>query len=222
MSLTIFLLGGAGSFNATVNNGTIFGFQPGSVLAKALGVFYVPTGAQEDIRAPVDSAANTVERLLQEAGNDLSSWSVDLLFIPIVAIFAVAAAFTCLLLLVLIAASAYSLRASEGLPSRVYSLCGTIAGLASFFLLLGSIILTVIGLVAYVVGLGVGVVGITITSGSKLKWMSWAAFIIMACVTGTLKVEEFVADCVFWWTFLTKLCRSRKNNGGTRGAMRGL
>lgn len=202
--------GGAGSYNATTNNGTIFGFQPGEVLAKALGVFFVPTGAQQDIREPVDSAANTVERLIQEAGNDLSSWSINLLFIPIVAVFAVAAAMTCFLLLILLAVIVYSLRSRESLPPKVYSLCGTIAGLAAFFLLLGSIILTVIGLVTYVVGLGVGVVGISVSSGSRLKWLSWAAFIIMAVVTGSLKVEEFVADCIFWWRFIGKLLGMRK------------
>lgn len=214
--------GGAGSFNATTNNGTIFGFQPGEVLSRALGVFFVPQGAQDDIREPVDSAANSVERLLQEAGGDLSSWSVDLLFVPIVAVYAVAAALTCALALILVAAGAYSLREGEGLPPRVYSACGTIAALAAFFLLLGSVILTVVALVAYVVGLGVHVVGISISSGSSLKWMSWAAFIIMAFVTGSLKVEEFVADCIFWWRFLGKLLGLRKSKGGVRQLMKGL
>lgn len=175
----------------------------------------MPTGAQQDIREPVDSAANAVERLIQEAGNDLSSWSVDLLFIPIVALFAVAAALACVLLLVLAAVIVHSLRSrgrdAEGLPPKVYSLCGSIAGLAAFFLLLGSIVLTVVGLVTYVVGLGVGVVGIEVSSGSRLKWLSWAAFIIMAVVTGSLKLEEFVADCIFWWRFIGKLLGRRKS-----------
>lgn len=214
--------GGAGNYNATANNGTIFGFQPGAVLAKALGVFYVPSGAQEDIREPVDSAANSMEKLLQEAGNDLSSWSIDLLFIPIVAVFAVAAALMCFLLLVLMAATIYSLREREGLPPRVYSVCGTIAALATFFLLLGSVILTVISLVAWVVNLAVDVVGISISSGSKLKWMSWAAFFVMAFVTGSLKVEEFVADCIFWWRFIGRLLGMGKSKGGMREAMKGL
>lgn len=182
----------------------------------------MPAGAQEDIRAPVDSAANRVERVIQEAGNDLSAWSVDLLFVPIVAVFAVAAALACILLLVLLAASAYSLRAGEGLPPRVYSACGSLAALTTFFLLLGSVVLTVVGLVAWVVGLAVGVVGIEVVAGSRLKWMSWAAFFVMAFVTGSLKVEEFVADCVFWWRFVSTLLGMRKGRGGVREAMKGL
>lgn len=219
---SIQLLGGAESFNATKNNGTIFGFQPGNVISKALGVFYVPQSAQDDIRTPVDNASDTVEKMIREAGNDLSSWSIDLLFIPIVVVYALACAFASLLLLILIAATAFSVRGREPLPARIYSLCGTISLLATFFLLLGSIILTVIGLVAWVVGLCVNVVGISISSGSKLKWMSWAAFILMAFVTGTLKVEEYVAECLFWCRFLMKLLGIRKSKGGIRGLMREL
>lgn len=192
------------------------------MIAKALGVFFVPTGAQEDIREPVDRAANTVDKMIQGAKNDLSAWSIDLLFIPIVVVFVLAAVFLCLLLLMLIAAAGFSVRSGEGLPSRIYSVCGTISAVATFFLLLGSVILTVIGLIAYIVGLGGDVVGVTVTSGSKLKWMSWAAFFVMLAVTGTLKVEEFVADCVFWWRFLGKLLRIRKTKGGIREVMKDL
>lgn len=215
-SCTRLFSSGKTSFNATANNGTIFGFQPGAVLARALGVFYVPEGAQLAIREPVDGAVNTVDRLVHEAGADLSAWTVNLLFIPIVVMYALAAFFTCLLLLVLLAATALSFRSHEGLPPKVFGLCGTIAACAAFFLLLGSVILTVIALVAYVVGLGVGVVDITVSSSSKLKWMSWAAFIIMTVVALSLKVEEFVAECVFWWNFLAQLCGKRKNKGGEK------
>lgn len=220
MSCTRLFSSGETSFNSTANNGTIFGFQPGAVLAKALGVFYVPEGAQLSIREPVDGAVNTVDRLVHEAGADLSAWTVNLLFIPIVAMYALAAFFTCLLLLVLLAATAVSFRSrndspGEGLPAKAFGLCGGIAACAAFFLLLGSVILTVIALVAYVVGLGVGVVDITVSSSSKLKWMSWAAFIIMAAVAISLKLEEFVADCVFWWRFLKQLCGARKTKRGT-------
>lgn len=208
------------SFNATANNGTIFGFQPGAVLARALGVFYVPEGAQLAIREPVDSGVNTVDRLVHEAGADLSAWTVNLLFIPIVAMYALAAFFTCVLLLVLLAATFLSFRSHEGLPPKVFGLCGTIAAIAAFFLLLGSVILTVIALVAYVVGLAVGVVDITVESSSKLKWMSWAAFIIMTVVALSLKVEEFVAECVFWWNFLKQLCGARKTKGGAKEMFR--
>lgn len=160
--------------------------------------------------------------MIQEAGNDLSSWSVDLLFIPIVVVFILAAVFICILLLILIAAAGFSLRAGESLPRRVYSVCGTISAVATFFLFLGSVILTVIGLVAYIVGLGGDVVGVTVSSGNKLKWISWSAFFIMLAVTGTLKVEEFVADCIFWWRFLGKLLRIRKTKGGIREVMKDL
>lgn len=221
MSCTRLFSSGETSFNSTANNGTIFGFQPGAVLARALGVFYVPEGAQTAIREPVDGAVNTVDRLVHEAGADLSAWTVNLLFIPIVAMYALAAFFTCLLLLVLLAATALSFRRrgdspEEGLPPKVFGLCGTIAACAAFFLLLGSVILTVISLVAYVVGLGVGVVDIVVSSSSKLKWMSWAAFIIMTVVAISLKVEEFVAECVFWWNFLKQLCGARKTKRSTK------
>ncbi|KAI3394435.1 hypothetical protein diail_2685 [Diaporthe ilicicola] len=209
----LFSSGDDSSFNATANNGTIFGFQPGAVLARALGVFYVPEGAQQSIREPVDSAVNTVDRLVHEAGSELSAWTVNLLFIPIVVMYALAAFFTCVLLLVLLAATAFSVRSDEGLPPKVYGLCGTVAACAAFFLLLGSVILTVVGVVAYFVGLAVGVVDITVSSGAQLKWMSWAAFIIMAAVAISLKVEEFVAECVFWWNFLGKLF-GKKGKGG--------
>lgn len=213
---------GAISFNATANNGTIFGFQPGNLIAKALGVFFVPASAQDDIRDSVDNATNKVEKLMQEAESDVSSWTIDLLFIPIVVIYALAVAFTCLLLLILLAATALTLKGGDSVPPKVYGVCGTIAAVAAFFLLLGSVILTVIAMVAYIIGLGGNVVGISVSSGSKLKWMSWAAFIIMALVTGTLKLEEFVADCVFWWRFLTRIVRLGKKKGGIKEAMRGL
>lgn len=221
MSCTRLFSSGETNFNSTANNGTIFGFQPGAVLARALGVFYVPEGAQLAIREPVDGAVNTVDRLVHEAGSELSAWSVNLLFIPIVAMYALAAFFTCLLLLVLLAATAVNFRSrklnpEEGLPSRVFGLCGTIAACAAFFLLLGSVILTVISLVAYVVGLGVNVVDITVSSSAKLKWMSWAAFIIMTVVAISLKVEEFVSEVVFWWSFLKQLCGARKTKRSTK------
>lgn len=212
-------LGGDDSYNSTINNGTIFGFQPGSVLSKALSVFFVPESARDDIREPVDSAANEVEKLVQEAKNDISSWALNILFGPIVAVFVIACVFTGILLLMLVAAGVYSLRTGESLPSKVYSFCGTIAALAAFFLLLGSVILTVIGLVAWVVGMALDVVDISVSSSSKLKWLSWAACIIMAVVAGFMKVEEFVADCVFWWRFLRDSLRSRKNKGEIRGVI---
>ncbi|KUI69519.1 hypothetical protein VM1G_05300 [Cytospora mali] len=216
----LFSLGGDDSFNSTTNNGTIFGFQPGSVLSNALGVFFVPDGAREDIREPVDSAANKVEKLVQEAGNDISSWARNILFGPIVAVFIIACVFTGILLLMLLAAGIYSLRTGESLPSKVYSLCGTIGALAAFFLLLGSVILTVIGLVAWVVGMALDVVDISVSSSSELKWLSWAACIIMAVVAGCLKVEEFVADCIFWWRFLRNILRARKDKDGVKEVIR--
>lgn len=221
LSCTRLFSSGETSFNSTSNNGTIFGFQPGAVLARALGVFYVPEGAQLAIREPVDNGVNTVDRLVHEAGSELSAWTVNLLFIPIVAMYALAAFFTSLLLLVLIAVVAYSFRGDSD-PSRdrevfgkLCGLCGAIAACAAFFLLLGSVILTVIALVAYVVGLGVGVVDITVSSSSKLKWMSWAAFIIMAVVAVSLKVEEFVAECLFWLGLVKRLVGGRKKRAGS-------
>lgn len=217
MSCTRLFSSGESSFNETANNGTIFGFQPGAVLAKALGVFYVPEGAQLAIREPVDSGVNTVDRLVHKAGAELSSWTVNLLFIPIVAMYALAAFFTCLLLLVLIAATAVVFRDNEGVDSEVFGLCGAVAAAAAFFLLLGSVILTVIGLVAYVVGLGVGVVDITVESSSRLKWMSWAAFIIMALLAISLKVEEVMHQCKAWLrllrNFMSVLCGKRRTKG---------
>lgn len=213
----LFSSGGASDFNATENNGTIWGFQPGAVLYKALGVLYFPISARDDVKEPVDNAANSVEKLIQEAGNDLSAWSIDLIFIPIVAVFVVAAVFTGFLIVILIATTVYSLRAEEPLPPRVYSVCGTIAAIAALFLLLGSVIITVIALMAWVVDLAGGVVNITVSSGHKLKWMSWAAFFIMAFVAACLKVEEFVAEVVFWWGFLRKIFGGRK-----RDAMRDM
>lgn len=216
----LFSSGGASTFNATENNGTIWGFQPGDVLYKALGVLYFPVDARDDVKQPVDNAANSVEKLIQEAGNDISAWSIDLLFIPIVAVFAIAAVFTGFLMIILIATTVYSLRAEEPLPPRVYSVCGTIAAVAALFLLLGSVIITVIALMAWVVDLAGGVVNISVSSGSKLKWMSWAAFFIMAFVAACLKVEEFVAEVVFWWNFLRKIFGGAKNKGGVRDAVR--
>lgn len=216
----LFSSGGATTFNATQNNGTIWGFQPGEILYKALGVLYFPIDARDDVKQPVDDAANSVEKLITEAGNDLSAWSVDLLFIPIVAVFAIAAVFSGFLIIILIATTVYSLRAEEPLPPRVYSVCGTIAAIAALFLLLGSVIITVIALMAWVVDLAGGVVNISVSSGSKLKWMSWAAFFIMAFVAACLKVEEFVAEVVFWWTFLRKIFGGAKSKGGVRDAMR--
>ncbi|CAN8102434.1 unnamed protein product [Discula destructiva] len=213
---------GATSFNSTENNGTIFGFQPGNLVAKALGVFFVPESAQEDIREPIDNATNTVQKLMEEAGSDVSSWTVDLLFAPIVAVYILAVVFVSMLLLMLIAATVLTIKGGDSVPARVYSVCGTIAAVATFFLFLGSVILTVIALVAYIVGLGGNVVGISVASGSKLKWLSWSAFIIMALVTLSLKVEEFVADCVFWWDFVSRLLRSAKTKEGVRGAMRNI
>lgn len=218
----IFSSGGSTNFNATENNGTIWGFQPGKVLYEALGILYFPISARDDVKEPVDNAANSVEKLIQEAGNDLSSWSVDLLFIPIVAVFVIAAVFTGLLIVILIATTVYSLRAEEPLPPRVYSVCGTIAAVAALFLLLGSVIITVIALMAWVVNLGGSVVNITISSGHKLKWMSWAAFFVMAFVAAFLKVEEFVAEVVFWWTFFKKIFGGGKSKGGVRGAVRDM
>lgn len=217
-----FVTGGASNFNATENNGTIWGFQPGKVLSSALGVVYFPISARNEVKEPVDNAANSVEKLIQEAGNDLSSWSVDLIFIPIVAVFVIAAVFTGFLMIVLIATTVYSLRAEEPLPPRVYSVCGTIAAIAALFLLLGSVIITVIALMAWVVDLGGSVVNISVSSGSKLKWMAWSAFFIMAFVAACLKVEEFVAEVVFWWTFLRKIFGGGKRKGGVRDAMRDM
>lgn len=214
------LPGGDDGFNSTTNNGTIFGFQPGSVLSKALGVFFVPESAREDIREPVDSAANEVEKLVQEAGNDISSWALNILFGPIVAVFIIACVFIGVLLLLLLMAGAYSLRTGESLSPMVYSLCGTISALAAFFLLLGSIILTVIGLVAWIVGMALDVVDISVSSSSNLKWLSWTACIIMAVVAGCLKVEEFVADCMVWWRFLRSILRARKNKDELRDVIR--
>lgn len=217
----LFSSGGASNFNATENNGTIWGFQPGQVLYEALGVLYFPLSARDDVKEPVDNAANSVEKLIQEAGNDLSAWSIDLLFIPIVAVFAIAAVFTGFLMIVLIATTVYSMRAEEPLPPRVYSVCGTIAAIAALFLLLGSVIITVIALMAWVIDLAGGVVNITISSGYKLKWMSWSAFFIMAFVAACLKVEEFVAEVVFWYGFLKKIFGGAgKSKGGVRDAMR--
>lgn len=213
---------GSISFNATENNGTIFGFQPGNLIAKALGVFFVPTSAQQDIRESVDNTTNKVEKLMQEAKSDVASWTVDLLFIPIVVIYALAVVFMCLLLLILIAATALTVRGGDEVPARIYGLCGTVSAVATFFLLLGSVVLTVVALVAYIIGLGGNVVGITVSSGSKLKWMSWAAFFVMLFVTGSLKIEEFVADCIFWWRFLTKILRLGKTKGGVKEVMRDM
>ncbi|ROW06917.1 hypothetical protein VMCG_04139 [Cytospora schulzeri] len=216
----LFSLGGDDSFNSTTNNGTVFGFQPGSVLSKALGVFFVPESAREDIREPVDSAANEVEKLVHEAGNDISSWTRNILFGPIVAVFIIACVFTGILLLMLLAAGVFSLRTGESLPPMVYSLCGTLGALAAFFLLLGSVIVTVIGLVAWVVGKALDVVDISVSSSSELKWLSWAACVIMVVVAGCLKVEEFVADCLVWWRFLRSILRARKNKDEFREVIR--
>lgn len=120
----------------------------------------------------------------------------------------------------LLAASVYSLRTGETLPSKVYSLCGAVAALAAFFLLLGSVILTVIGLVAWVVGMALNVVDISVSSSSQLKWISWAACIVMVVVACFLKVEEFMADCVFWWRFLRSIVRARKNKDEFREVIR--
>lgn len=187
---------------------------------EALGILYFPISAREDVKEPVDNAANSVNGLIQEAGNDLSAWSVNLIFIPIVAVFIIAAIFTGFLIIILIATTVYSLRAEEPLPPRVYSVCGTVAAIAALFLLLGSVIITVIGLMAWVVNLGGNVVNVTVESGHKLKWMSWSAFFIMAFVAACLKVEEFVAEVMFWWTFLKKIFGGAKSKGGVRNAMR--
>ncbi|PSR73861.1 hypothetical protein BD289DRAFT_487523 [Coniella lustricola] len=216
----LFSKGGAGNFNATTNNGTIFGFQPGSVVAKVLGVFYVPASAQDDIRAPIDSAANSLEELLQTAGNDLSAWSIDLLFVPIVAIYVVAAVLVGVLVVLVVGAAVYCLKEGEGLPARVYSVFGTISALAAFFLLLGSVVLTVVAFVVYLVGLAVGVAGIELTAGARLKWLSWAAFLLMAVVTGAFKVEEVVADVVFWCKFLATIVRALRGQGGLKEMLR--
>jgi hypothetical protein len=205
MSCTKLFSSGHSSFNETANNGTIFGFQPGAVLAKALGVFYVPQGAQLAIREPVDNGVNTVDRLVHKAGAELSAWSVNLLFIPIVAMYAIATFFTCLLLILLLIVTVATLKDHEAVDGRIFGLAGIIAAAAAFFLLLGSVILTVIGLVAYVVSLGAGVVDITVASSSKLKWMSWAAFIVMALLAISLKVQEFVADCKTYIKLLMRL-----------------
>lgn len=198
MSCTRLFSSGDSSFNETVNNGTIFGFQPGAVLAKALGVFYVPEGAQLAIREPVDNGVNTVDRLVHKAGAELSSWTVNLLFIPIVAVYVMATVFGFLLLIILSAATFRCFKDRGRINPKIFGLCGVMAAGAAFFLLLGSVILTVIGLVAYVVGLGAGVVDITVESSSQLKWMSWAAFIIMALMAISLKVEEFVGNLKDW------------------------
>lgn len=201
----LFRSGGASDFNATENNGTIWGFQPGAVLSKALGVLYFPPSARDDVKEPVDRAANSVHKLIHDAGSDLSAWSLDLIFIPIVAVFVIAAVFAGLLIVLLLATTVYSLRAEEPLPPRAYSACGAVAAVAALFLLLGSVIITVVGLMAWVVDLAGGVVNVTVSSGHTLKWMSWAAFFLMAFVAACLKVEEFVAEVVFWWGFLRKL-----------------
>lgn len=201
LSCTRLFRSGETSFNETSNNGTIFGFQPGAVLANALGVFFVPEGAQQAIRKPVDSAVNTVDRLVHEAGSELSAWTVNLLFIPIVAMYALATFFTGLVLLLLLLIATLTVRDYKRwkkLVTKLCGLCGAIAACAAFFLLLGSVILTVIALVAYVVDFAVGVVDITVSSSSKLKWMSWAAFIIMVVVAVMLKVEEIAKECKEW------------------------
>jgi hypothetical protein len=210
---------GKTTFNSTTNNGTIFGFQPGSILAKALGVFFVPAGAQQDIREPVDEAANEVQKLAHEAGSEVSAWTVNLLFTPIVAVYSLAAFFTGLLFLILIAATALAVKEGDSVPARVYQLCGFIGAAATFLLFLGSVVLTIVAFVTYVLGLGGNVIGISIASGSRLKWLSWGACLIMALVTGSFKVEEFVADCVFWWKFLVKIVRLGKTGGGVRKAL---
>lgn len=204
LSCTRLFRSGETSFNETSNNGTIFGFQPGAVLANALGVFFVPEGAQQAIRKPVDSAVNTVDRLVHEAGSELSAWTVNLLFIPIVAIYALATFFTGLLLLILLPLGFVTFKKSndDELLGKLSGLCAAIAAAAAFFLLLGSVVLTVIALVAYVVDLAVGVIDITVSSSSKLKWMSWAAFIIMALLAIAFKVQGVFSECKWWWNLL--------------------
>lgn len=205
VSCTRLFSSGESSFNETENNGTIFGFQPGAVLAKALGVFYVPEGAQLAIREPVDNGVNTVDRLVHKAGAELSSWTVNLLFIPIVVVYVMATVFGFLLLIILLGATYLCYKDHEKVDAKIFGLCGVFAAGSAFFLLLGSIILTVIGLVAYVVGLGAGVIDITVESSSQLKWMSWAAFIIMALLAISLKVQEFVANVKSWFEILTMI-----------------
>lgn len=212
LSCTRLFRSGETSFNETSNNGTIFGFQPGAVLANALGVFFVPEGAQQAIRKPVDSAVNTVDRLVHEAGSELSAWTVNLLFIPIVAIYALATFFTGLLLFILLALAFVTFRNRRTdndvkLLGKLAGLCAAIAAAAAFFLLLGSVVLTVIALVAYVVDLAVGVIDITVSSSSKLKWMSWAAFIIMAVLAIAFKVQAFMTECREWLDLLRSLSR---------------
>lgn len=218
MSCTRLFSSGESSFNETENNGTIFGFQPGAVLAKALGVFYVPEGAQLAIREPVDKGVNTVDRLVHKAGAELSSWTVNLLFIPIVVVYVMATVFGFLLLIILAGATYLCFKDHEAVDAKVFGLCGVIAAGAAFFLLLGSIILTVIGLVAYVVGLGAGVVDITVESSSELKWMSWAAFIIMALLAVSLKVQEFIENAKDWVRIVIKIFGGGKKSGTSRDA----
>lgn len=202
---------GETTFNSTANNGTIFGFQPGTVIAKVLGVFFVPPAAQQDIRHPVDVAANTMEKLIKEAESEVSAWTVNLMFIPIVAVYSLAAVFIILLLLVLIAATAVAVRGSDSVPPQVFSLCALIGAGATILLGLGSVVVTVVSLVAHIANLGGHVIGIEIASGSRLKWVSWGAFAIMAFVTLSFKVEEYVAEVVFWWHFLGKILRGGKS-----------
>ncbi|KAG8169690.1 hypothetical protein KVR01_000435 [Diaporthe batatas] len=214
MSCTRLFSSGESSFNATENNGTIFGFQPGAVLAKALGVFYVPEGAQLAIREPVDNGVNTVDRLVHKAGAELSSWTVNLLFIPIVVVYVLATFFGFLLLIILAAATYRCFKDHGSIDAPVFGLCGVLAAACAFFLLLGSIILTVIGLVAYVVGLGAGVVDITVESSSQLKWMSWAAFVIMALLAISLKIQEFMANVKLWIHILIKIFGGKSKKTG--------
>ncbi|POS79680.1 hypothetical protein DHEL01_v201914 [Diaporthe helianthi] len=216
MSCTRLFSSGDSSFNETENNGTIFGFQPGAVLAKALGVFYVPEGAQIAIREPLDSGVNTVDRLVHKAGAELSSWTVNLLFIPIVVVYVMATVFGFLLLLILSAATFRCFKDHGRINPKIFGLCGILAAGTAFFLLLGSVILTVIGLVAYIVGLGAGVVDITIESSSQLKWMSWAAFIIMALMAISLKVEEFVGNVKDWFQILKDIFGVSKKSATPR------
>lgn len=216
LSCTRLFRSGETSFNETSNNGTIFGFQPGAVLANALGVFFVPEGAQQAIRKPVDSAVNTVDRLVHEAGSELSAWTVNLLFIPIVAIYALATFFTGLLLLILLFLGFFTFKRPDDdeLLGKLAGLCAAIAAAAAFFLLLGSVVLTVIALVAYVVNLAVGVIDITVSSSSKLKWMSWAAFIIMALLAIALKVEGVVQEFQEWKRILKRILGRGQSVGG--------
>lgn len=209
---------GATTFNSTENNGTILGFQPGNVVSQVMGLFFVPASALSSMREPIDNATNTVQKLMDEAGSEVSSWSVNLLFLPIVAVYILAAVFTSLLLLLLVAIMALSILGGESVPASIYSLCGMVAGVAAFFLFLGSVILTAIAMAAYIIGLGGGVVNITVTSGSTLKWMSWGSFIIMAFVTVVLKVEEYVAICMAWWNFFKGLLRLVTKRGSVKEA----